>query len=456
MLRLLRAPKIDATKGPLVKSMLVYALPIILSTIIQDLFNTIDLAVLARMGSLVAHASVGATSTITTLIVNSFFGLSTGVKIMLSRYYGAKDEESARKTVGTALISSFFIGVLIAVVGIFFAPTFLEFVNCPEECVNGAALYIRLYVAAAPAILVYNFGSAIIRSLGDSQRPLYYILICGLINIVLNVILCIVLPEKVLAVAIATVVSQVLGAILVVWRLTRIDGIGKIELKKLSFNASMFAKILRYGFPVALSAALFPLANLQIQSALNSYGPAAISGSTASQALDKFPLAVGSGFCAATIAFAGQNIGANKPERVKKTFVHALWISTLLATASSLFLYFTSDVWLAILQPNAPEATEFAKIRMIYLLLFYGLMGPINVWSGALQAFGYTVLNTVTSLTTVLGFRTVWMTFVYPKIPTFHVLMQCFTVSLFLRAAAYLIFFLVVYRRYKKGKYAKM
>ena len=187
MLRLLRAPKIDATKGPLVKSMLVYALPIILSTIIQDLFNTIDLAVLARMGSLVAHASVGATSTITTLIVNSFFGLSTGVKIMLSRYYGAKDEESARKTVGTALISSFFIGVVIAVVGIIFAPMFLEFVNCPEECVSGATLYIRLYVAAAPAILVYNFGAAIIRSLGDSQRPLYYILICGLINIVLNV-----------------------------------------------------------------------------------------------------------------------------------------------------------------------------------------------------------------------------------------------------------------------------
>jgi putative MATE family efflux protein len=436
--------------------MMIYALPIILSTIIQDLFNTIDLAVLARMGSLVAHASVGATSTITTLIVNSFFGLSTGVKIMLSRYYGAKDEESARKTVSTALISSFFLGVVIAIVGFIFAPTFLEFVNCPDECIYGATLYIRLYVAAAPAILIYNFGAAIIRSLGDSQRPLYYILICGVVNIVLNVILCIVLPQKVLAVAIATVVSQILGAVFAVTRITKLDGVGKIDLKKLSFSMPMFTKIIRYGFPVALSSALFPLANLQIQSALNSYGAAAISGSTASQSLDKFPLAVGSGFCATTIAFAGQNVGAGKPDRVKKTFIHSMWISTLLATASSLFLYFTSDVWLAILQPNDPMATEYAKIRMMYLLLFYGLMGPINVWSGALQAFGYTMLNTITSLTTVLGFRTVWMTWVYPLHPTFHVLMQCFTVSLFLRAAAYFVFYIVVYRRYKKGKYAKL
>ncbi len=456
MLKFLHAPKIDATKGSLIKAIIIYTMPIVLSTIIQDLFNTIDMVVLARMADSVAYASVGATSAITTLIVNSFFGLSTGVKIMLSRYYGAKDEESARKTVSTALLSAFFVGIVIAVFGILFAPTFLGFINCPEECIEGATLYIRLYVAAAPAILVYNFGAAIIRSLGDSQRPLYYILFCGIVNIALNVVLCLVLPQKVMAVAIATVTSHVLGAIFVVTRITKLEDIGKIDVRSLKFNTSTFAKIIRYGFPVALSAALFPLANLQIQSALNSYGVSAIAGSTASQSLDKIPLAVGSGFCATTMAFIGQNIGANKPERVKKTYLHCLWMSTLIAVFSSLFLYFTSDIWLAILLPNDPVATEYAKIRMMYLLLFYGLMGPINVWSGGLQAYGYTVLNTVTSFTTVLGFRVVWMAFVYPRFETFHVLMQCFTVSLFLRAIAYFVFYVIVYQRYKNGKYARL
>ena len=456
MLRLLRAPKIDATKGPIIKAMLIYALPIMLSTIVQDLFNTIDMIVLARMADSVAYASVGATSSITTLIVNSFFGLSTGVKIMLSRYYGAKDEENARKTVNTALRSSFLLGVVIAVLGVAFAPMFLNVVNCPEECIRGATLYIRLYVAAAPAILVYNFGAAIIRSFGDSQRPLYYILFCGVVNIVLNVILCLILPQKVMAVAIATVVSQILGAFLVVRRLCMLDGIGRLDLKNLSFSGPLFGKILRYGFPVALSSSLYPLANLQIQSALNSFGVSAIAGSTAAHTLEKIPSAVAGGFSATAIAFVGQNVGAEKPERVKKTIIHALWLATFIATVASLFLYFTADIWLAIIQPNDPMASDYAKIRMRYLLLFYGLMGLIRVCSGIIQAFGYTVLNTVASLTTVLGFRTVWMTFLYPHFPTFHVLMQCFTVSLIFRCAVYIVFFLAVYRRYKKGKYARI
>lgn len=456
IMRLLRAPKIDATKGPIIKAMLIYTFPIILSTIVQDLFNTIDMIVIARMGSGVDYASVGATSSITTLIVNSFFGLSTGVKIMLSRYYGAGDEKNARKTVSTALISSFFIGVAIAVLGVIFAPMFLKIVNCPDDCIRGATLYIRLYVAAAPAILVYNFGAAIIRSLGDSQRPLYYILICGIVNIVLNVILCLILPQKVMAVAIATVVAQILGAFLVVRRLSMLEGIGKLDLKNLKFSGNLFGKILRYGFPVALSSSLYPLANLQIQSALNSFGVSAISGSTAAHTLEKIPSAVAGGFSATAIAFVGQNVGAEKPERVRKTIMHALWLATLIATFTSLFFYFTADIWLAIIQPDDPMATDFAKIRMRYLLLFYGLMGLIHVCSGIVQAFGYTVLNTVASLTTVLGFRTVWMTFLYPHFPTFHVLMQCFTVSLIFRCAVYIVFFIVVYKRYQKGKYARI
>jgi len=456
MLRLLQPKKIDATKGPILSSLLIYAIPIIISVLVQDLFNTVDMVVLANMADSVAYASVGATSTITMLIINSFFGLSTGVKILLSHYWGAGDKENVQKTINTSISMSFLLGLIIAFFGVLFAPMFLTAVKCPEECMAGAALYIRLYVAAAPAILVYNFGAAVIRSMGDSQRPLYYIIICGLVNIILNVILCLILPQKVAAVAIATVTSQILGAILVVRRVCALKEFGNFDLRHMRVDFSIFKKILRHGLPVAISSSLFPLANLQIVTAVNSFGVSGIAGNTAAHTLEKFTAALGNGFGAATIAFVGQNLGAEKKERVKSSIFHCLWISTLSSGVFGFLLYLTADFWLAILQPNDPVAADFAKIRMLYLLCFYALNGLIHVFSGILQAYGYTILNTATSLTTVLVFRTLWMQLIYPHFETYPVLMQCFTVSLILRALAYFIFFIMVWRKYQKGKYTKL
>jgi len=456
MFSFLRARTVDSTKGSLLPAIFIYTIPIILSTIIQDLFNTIDLIVIAKMGDSIAHASVGATSSITTLIVNSFFGLSTGIKIMLSRYFGVKDEKRIKKTIDTSLITALALGVLIAAVGIIFAPALLKVTKCPEDCYNGALLYIRIYVSAAPAILIYNFGAAILRSLGDSQRPLYYIICSGILNVVLNVILCIVLPQKVAAVAIATVASQTLGAFLVVRRLCKTDGIGHVDLFGMCWDMRMFSKIIRYGIPVAISSSLFPIANLQIQAAINSYGVSAISGNTAAISIEKIPGAVSGGFGATAIAFVGQNVGAKNPQRVIKAVFNCLWISVILTGFVGLFMYLTGDFWLAIVQPDDPEAAYFAKVRMLYILCFYALTAAAGVLSGYIQAFGYTTLNTVTSLITVFGFRMIWMWFIYPIFETYHVLMMCFAVSWTLRTILYIIFFIVIAGRYKRGKYSNL
>ncbi len=456
MIKILQVKKVDATKGSIINSLLIYTIPLILSTLMQDMFNTIDMIVLARMADSAAYASVGSTSSITSLIVNTFFGLSVGVKIMLSRYYGAGNEIGAKKTVSTAVISSFVLGIIIAVVGIIFAPVFVSLTNTPAECVQGATLYIRLYVGVAPAIMVYNFGSAILRSLGDSQRPLYYIIFCGLLNVVLNVILCFVLEQKVAAVAIATAASHILGAILVLIRLTKLEGIGRIEFWKLEWDTTTFGKILRYGFPVALANSLFPIANLQIQTAVNSFGVSAMAGSAAATTIEKVPSAFASGFGASTVAFLGQNIGAQKPDRVRKSFFSCFTIGTLATGFVGVLLYLSADFWLSIIQPDDMLAVEYAKIKMFYILLFYFFGGITNILSGGLAAFGYTVLNSITSVVSVLGLRTLWMIFVYPRYETFHVLMACYLVSYIVRAALYIMFFLIVYKRYQKGKYSKV
>jgi Na+-driven multidrug efflux pump len=330
---------------------------------------------------------------------------------------------------------------------------YLELIRRVEE---GATLYIRLYVGVAPAIMVYNFGAAILRSLGDSQRPLYYIIFCGLLNVVLNVILCFVLEQKVAAVAIATAASHILGAILVLIRLTRLDGIGKIEFRKLEWDTTTFGKILRYGFPVALANSLFPIANLQIQTAINSFGVSAMAGSAAATTIEKVPSAFAGGFGASTTAFIGQNIGAQKPDRVKKSFFSCFTIGTLLTGIVGVLLYLSSDFWLSIIQPNDLVAVEYAKIKMFYVLLFYGFGGVTNILAGGLSAFGYTVLNSITSVVSVLGLRTMWMVLIYPRYETFHVLMACYLASYIVRALLYAIFFTLVYKRYQKGKYSRI
>ena len=448
--------RVDATQGSLFRLILIYSIPLICSALIQKLFNAVDVVVLGNMADSAAVASVGATTSIIHLIVNTFFGISAGTRVILSRQIGARDGNSVKQTVDTSLILATVLGALVAVVGFIFAPAFLQVTNCPADCIDGAALYIRLYLCAAPAILLYNFGSAILNAAGDTQRPLFYIIASGLLNVVLNVILCLILPQKVAAVAIATASAQILGAFLVCRRLCHMDGYGKVVLSKMRWHAQSFLQILRQGAPLALSHALFPLANLQIQSAVNSLDVSAMAGNSAATMIGEMVGAFTGCFATTTTTFMGQNLGAEKTDRVKKSLLYCLLMGVLVGTSLGVLAYFNGRFLLRMILPDDEVAIEYAMIRMLYVTLFFGIQAANGVLGHAIQAYGYPVYSTANSIFFVFCFRMIWMTFVYPLNPTYAFLMLCFTVSWILMMLFNIAGCVFLTLRYQKGKYKRI
>ena len=447
---LLKSSKIDATQGNLLHGIILYAIPLILSTLIQTCFNAVDLIVLGNLANAEAVASVGATTSITSLVVSSFVGIASGAKIILARQFGARDSDRIQKTADTVVLTALGLGMLIALLGVPFAPQLLHLTNCPPECFDGAVIYIRIYIAAAPAILLYNFGSAIITSSGDSRRPMLYILVSGLVNVILNIILCLILEQKVAAVAIATVASQLVAAALVLYRLCHIKGDGHINLFKMRFHPHSFKRIMQQGIPLALSTALYPLANLQIQSAVNSFGYSATAGNAAGAQIEGFVGCINSSMSATVTVFMGQNIGAHKRDRVMRSFWTCLILGVTAATVIGAGIYLSGRVWLSLFLPEDPVAIEYGMIRMFYVILFYAIACVNGVLSHAIQTYGYSTYSAFASICCIFGFRMIWMWFVYPQFRTFHMLTACFLVSWTLLMLFNIVGVIVFRRRFER------
>ena len=445
--------KVDATQGSLAKLIFSYTIPLVLTTILQSLFSITDKAVLGNMAGPAAVASIGATGTVTELIINGAVGLSTGTAIVLARFVGQKDREKIRATIDTSVITSVALGLIVAITGLFLSPVFLSATGCPEECFSGALIYMRMYLAAAPATLLYNYGSAVLRALGDTKRPLIYILIAGSVNVVLNVILCFILPEKVAAVAIATVASKIISAALVLRRICKQeDGIG-IKLSNMKFSFAALSKIIRFGIPASISKLVMPLGNLQIATAINSFGADAVAGVSGATSVNSIVQAFSGGFGEATTTFMGQNIGAKNPDRVKKSFWYFLAYNIIITGSLGVLAVLTGRLWLgAILGASSTAAIDYGMIRMMHITLFMFVNAISMVMTHALQAFGYPMLTSITNIAFNLGFRVIWMQFIYPLKPEFSTIMLCFTVSWLLNMTFYSIFTSFIYRRYvKKG-----
>ncbi len=449
--------RVDATQGSLVKLIFAFSIPLIITTLIQHLFDIADKAVLGQMADATAVASVGVTGAITTLVLNGFVGLATGSGIVLARFVGQKDEKKIQETIETSLIASLVFGIVVAVVGVIFAPSFLQMIDCPAECYDGALLYFRIYIASAPAALLYNYGSVIVRTLGDTRRPLLYISASGVINVVLNVILCLILPQKVAAVAIATAVSKIVSVVLITRRIFRFDDVVKLSLRKARFHFDSFKLILRFGIPISVSNLLLPIANLQIVPAINSYGVDAVAGNTAAADLLTIPSSFIGGFSAANSTFMGQNIGANNKERVKKTFWYCLAFSVAIGGSIGIFLFLTGEFWVGlIIGTSSQAAIEYAMIRMFFVTAFSFINAISTISGSAEHAYGYPVLGTVSTILFTLGFRVVWMNFVYPLAPSFAMVMACFTVSWILNMLFKASTVLVISSRYRRGLYKKI
>lgn len=451
-----RTKSIDATQGNMIPQIILFAIPLILTTLIQSLFNAVDIAVLGNMADTRAVASVGATSTIVHLIVDAFVGISSGAKIVLSRLVGKNDVKELHRTIDTSIVLAIGFGILVSVIGITAAPFFMSWIDCPDECFEDAVLYIRIYLAAAPAILLYNYGAAVLTSSGDTQRPLYYAIASGGLNVVLNVILCLLLPQKVAAVAIATAASQVLAATLVMLRLCHLDGVMRVRIKRIRFHFRSCMQLLRFGVPLSLQTLIYPLANLQIASAINSHGVACMAGNSAASTVEQMTAAFRNAFGAATGTFMGQNIGAEKPDRVRKSLWYNTGLLLAINTVVSLSVILTNEYWIHIFLKNDTAAVEYALIRNDMLMIASVFAAMNAVLGAAIQAFGYPIWSTVNSVVWVLGFRAVWMATVYEATPTYANLILCFSVSWACTMLCNTVILSVLYTRYRRGKYKKI
>ena len=446
---------LDLTSGPLFSSMIAYALPLLAANLIGTLFGAMDLMALSYFSVGNEVAAVGATTALTSLFLNLAFGLTTGITVILARSFGERDRERSQSVISTAIIAAVLIGVCFAVIGSLLVPSFLRWTNCPADCVADATLYAVIYILGMPFYLLYGYLGAVIRVSGDSEHPLYYMLAGGVMNIILNLALCIILPHKVLAVAIATLASNVLGAFLCIRRLIRAEGIEHWDVRQTRFDLSVFGSILRYGLPVALTNVLFPIANLQLQSAINAFGASAVAGNTACIQYENLMSSCVGAFLSAAMAFMGQNIGAKKPERVFRSFFYTQGIATAFTVTVAITVLLFGERLLPLFAGDDPAAVAFGLVRVRIVVPAFIL--SLTVFATTVQVFGYPVLQTLAEIIGIFGLRTLWLQLIYGKlVPTTpEMLYLCYPISMAVTALFNGSIAATLLLRYRKGKYKK-
>lgn len=405
-------------EGSIVKNLFLFAMPLIASGILQLLFNAVDVIVVGKFAGENALAAVGSNGSMINLLINVFMGLSIGANVMVARYFAAKEEENLRKTVHTAITVSVICGIFIAFVGFFAARQLLTWMKSPAEVIDLATLYLKIYFLGMPANLAYNFGAAILRGIGDTKRPLYYLTFAGVINVVLNLILVVIFHMDVAGVAIATVVSQCVSAVLVLGCLMKEEGAVRFEMQYVGIDKQIFFKILQIGLPAGVQSSLFSLSNVVIQSSVNSFGAIVVAGNSAAQSVEGFAYIGMNAFSQAAVAFVSQNLGAGKYERINKivatTMVSVLIVGIVLGNG----VYLLGEPILSLYSDNA-LVIEAGLKRLSIICCMYAVCGLMDCIVGVLRGLGYSVMPMIVSLLGACAFRMVWI-FVFFQIEQFH------------------------------------
>ena len=410
--------EIDMCSGSVFRKMLLFAIPLMCSSILQLLFNAADIVVVGRFAGDNALAAVGSNTALINLFTNLFIGLSVGTNVLTARYYGAKKEADLRETVHTSILLSIYSGVILTIVGVAGARFLLELMKAPSEVIGLATLYLRILFLGMPSMMVYNFGSAILRAVGDTKRPLYYLLGAGIINVILNLFFVITCQMGVAGVGLATVISQTISAALVVRCLMQEKGGIQLELKALSISKDKLAKILKIGLPAGFQGTVFSLSNVVIQSAVNSFGPIAVAGNSAASNIEGFVYMAMNTFYQATISFTSQNFGAKEYKRIYKILAAGeIYVIATGVILGNLAVFFGESL-LHMYSSNA-EVIVAGMARLRIICTIYALCGIMDVLVGALRGIGYSVIPMIVSLVGACGLRLVWIATVF-QIPQYH------------------------------------
>lgn len=446
-----RKYEMDMCNGPILGKILLFALPLMFSSILQLLFNAADIIVVGRYAGDNSLAAVGSTSSLINLLTNFFLGLSVGANVLVARYCGAKKDDEVSQTVHTAMLLSIYSGIILTFIGCIGAKQILIWMQTPEDVLPLAALYLRIYFGGITATMLYNFGSAILRAIGDTKRPLYYLTTAGVINVFLNLFFVIVCKLDVAGVALATVISQCISALLIVRCMMKEEGSIHLELSMLHIDGDKFKRILQIGLPASFQGMVFSFSNVIIQSSVNSFGAITVAGNSAAANIEGFVYVSMNAFHQAAISFTGQNIGAAKYERVNRILYIAegcvLVVGLLLGNLAVLF-----GRSLLALYTNSSAVIEAGMIRMRFICTVYALCGMMDVIVGSLRGMGYAVMPMIVSLIGACGLRLIWI-FTFFRMETFHTqasLYMTYPVSWLITFLAHVVCFVIVRRRLTK------
>lgn len=438
---------IDFTQGHLLKNLIVFVVPLIISGLLQIFFNGADLIVVGQFAGNDDLAAVGACGSLINLIIGLALGLSVGGNIVVSVFIGADDKGMVKKAVDTTIATALVCGLICMLIGIFGARPFLIAMDTPENVLDKAVVYFRIYFAGIPASMLYNFCSAILRSAGESRKPLYFLTAAGVLNVVLNLVFVMVFHMGAAGVGLATALSQYLSAVLVMRELMKTNEVYKFIPKTFSPSKTVLKRILNVGIPSGIQSIVFSISNVLIQSSINWFGPEVVAGNAAANNIEGFVYVAMNAFSVAATTVVGQNIGAKQYKRIDKVLVESLLlvagVGLLLGSLVTIF----SDTFVRLYCPDSETSIDAAKIKLLYVALPYFLCGIMEVFTGTLKSCGYAVSSMVISLICCCGVRIVWIYTVFNAFRTLDSLFLSYIITWLLAIMAFIILYMVKARK---------
>lgn len=444
--------KLDMSTGSLFKKMLLFAMPLMASSILQLLFNAADVAVVGKFAGKPSLAAVGSTGSLINLLTNLFLGLSIGANVLSAKYVGSHDIQKAQKVVHTSITMSLVAGVALMIIGLVFSPQLLILMNSPDDVIGLASLYLRVYFLGMPAMMFYNFASSLLRSKGDTKRPLYFLFLSGILNVLLNLLFVIVFKMDVAGVALATILSQYLSSFLILRCLQKEDEYFRLSLKALRIDSPTLEKLIQIGVPAGIQGVVFSLSNVIIQSSINAFvDTAIIAGSSAGANIEGFVWVSMNCFHQTALTFTSQNIGAKKYSRINKILFRAEFFAIAAGAVFGNLAVLFGPQFLRIYTDD-PLVVEQGMKRIRIICRMYFTCGMMDAIVGSIRGMGYAITPTIVSMLGACGIRILWIYTIFqiPKYHTLEVLFYSYPISWLITFSAHFICFLLMRKRFPK------
>lgn len=442
----MRTNPADMCEGPLFKKIVVYTIPIMLTGILQLLFNAADLVVVGRFCGSVSVAAVGATGSLINLIVNLFIGLSVGAGVSVAHAIGENNHKSVHDTVHTAIPTALISGLILTVIGLLFSERFLELMGTPDDVIDLSSVYMKIYFCGMMPSMLYNYGGSILRAAGDTKSPLIFLFISGVLNVILNVFFVVAFHMDVAGVALATAISQAISAALVLFALTKREDGCRLRFSEMRIRSAPLMKMMKIGVPAGIQGSLFSISNVIIQSSVNSFGSVVMSGNAAAQNIEGFVYTSMNAFHQTAINFTGQNYGAKKYDRLNRIMFICLGCVSAVGIVAGVSFYCAAKPLLSIYITDSAQAISYGVLRMSYICLPYFLCGIMDVMTGTIRGIGVSFTPMVITVLGVCVFRIGWIytVFASPAYHTLEMLYISYPISWILTFAAELAAFLII------------